>query len=198
MNEISLLRRLASPLLVLPMLIGSLALGTAPAGAAVEKTASAADVAAGLTKIQSTAEGIAKAAGADEAKAEQLLDGIEPAWEMIEATVKEKDQTAYLKLEENFTLLKIGVRSSNADKAKTAADELAATVMSYLDKNPAPADPAATEPASSSETRSAAAADTPEKPLPRTGPAGTLLTAMAGLALGLGGLATIAGARRTS
>lgn len=197
MNEISSLRRFASPLLVLPVMIGSLAFGAVPAAAAEEKSASAADVAAGLKKIQSAAEGVAKAAGADEAKAEQFLDGIEPAWEKIEATVKDKDQTAYLKLEESFTLLKIGVRSSSADKAKKASDEVAATVTGYLDKNPAPAGAAASEPAPSSATRSAAAAGTPENPLPRTGPAATLLTAMAGLALGLGGLATIAGARRT-
>ena len=193
MNQVSLLRRLASPLLVLPMLIGSLALGAAPADAADEQTASPADVAAGLKKIQSTAEGVARAAGADEAKAEQLLDGIEPAWDKIEAAVKEKDENAYLQLEEGFTLLKIGVRSADGDKAKKAAGDLAATVTSYLDKNPAPAGAAAAEAAAAAGERSAAAADTPENPLPRTGSTATLLTAMAGLALGLGGLATIAG-----
>lgn len=196
MNEISLLRRFAGALVVLAML-GVLAVGSVPAGAAPESSASPADVAAGLKKIQGTAAGVAKAAGADEAKAEQLLDGIEPAWEKIEATVKEKDPAAYLKLEENFTLLKIGVRSSNADKAKTAADELAATVTSYLGENPAPVGATTTESAPSA-TRSAAAAAMPENPLPRTGPAATLLTAMAGLMLGFGGLATIAGARRRS
>lgn len=199
MNENSLLRRLARPLVVLPMMVGVLALGAVPtAVAAEEDSASAADVAAGLKKIQSTAEGVAEAAGADEAKAAQLLDGIEPAWEKIEGTVKEKDKTAYLELEENFTLLKIGVRSSNVDKAQKAADDLAATVTSYLEKNPAPAGAAATGPAPSSETRPAAAAGAPENPLPRTGPTATPLTAMAGLALGFGGLATIVGARRSS
>lgn len=194
MNENSLFRRLASPLLVLPILIGSLALAV-PAGAEEEKSASAGDVAAGLKQIQSIAESTAKAAEQNGPKAEQLTEGIEPVWEKIEGTLRSNDKDAYVKLEDNFTLLKIGAKAGDAARAATASENVAAAVTSYLGKYPAPAGADAPE-ASSSETRSAAAAEAPEKPLPRTGPVSASLLALAGMALGIGGLATIGGARR--
>jgi hypothetical protein len=197
-NETRSVHRLASALLAAVML-GLLAFGASPAGAADEKSASAGDVADGLKKLQSIAESTAKAAGTDSAKAAQLAEGIEPVWETIEGTLRSNDKDAYVTLEDNFTLLKIGAKAGDADKATKAATNLTAAVTSYLEKYPAPAGAtAASEPEPSSATRSAAAAAaTPESPLPRTGPrSASLLTASAGLALGLGGLATIGGARR--
>lgn len=198
MNENRSVHRLASALLAAVML-GMLAVGASPANAADEKSASAGNVAAGLKKIASIAESTAKAAGTDSAKAAHLAEGIEPVWETIEGTLKSNDKDAYVKLEDNFTLLKIGAKAGDADTATKASSNLTAAVTSYLEKYPAPAGAtAATEAAPSSATRSAAAAaDAPASPLPRTGPrSASLLTTSAGLALGLGGLATIGGARR--
>jgi LPXTG-motif cell wall-anchored protein len=192
-NECRLVRRLGSPLLALPILMASLVFGGSPAGAADE--ASAADVAAGLKKIQGIVENTASAAGKDSTKAEQLMEGIEPEWEKIEGTLKSNDTDAYVALEDNFTLLKIGTRAGDAAKTTTASENVAAAVTAYLDKHPAPAE-APPEPAASGDTRSAAAASAaPGNPLPRTGPSSTSVL-LSGMALALGGLATIGGARR--
>jgi hypothetical protein len=149
-------------------------------------------VAAGLQKIQDMAAGSARAAGADAAKAEQLQGGIEPVWETIESTVKANDSTAYVALEDNFTLLKIAAKGSDSTKASTAAESVSAAAKDYLAKHPGNA-------GALSRSRSAAAADpsaetaSPDN-LPRTGPGH--LGALGGLALCLGGLGVVGGARR--
>jgi hypothetical protein len=174
------------------------ALGNAPAGAAEEK-ASPAAVAAGLEKIQGIAADSAKSVGKDNAKAEQLHSGIEPEWEKIEGTVRANDSAAYGALEDSFTLLKIAAKGADASKAAKAADSLSAAVAGYLGQHPAPeASPAPSE-AGGSRTADAAEATSPAAPtgtLARTGGGSGPLGAFAGMALGLGGLALIGGARR--
>ena len=181
MNEFRSVRRHGSRLLALPILMASLVVAGSAAGAADEPSASAADVAAGLKKIHRIVESTASAAGKDRAKAEQLIEGIEPEWEKIEGTLRSNDKDAYAVLEDNFTLLKIGTKAGDAGKATKASENVATTVTGYLDKQP---------------TRSAAATTAaPESPLPRTGPS-SVSVLLSGVALALGGLATIGGARR--
>lgn len=196
MNQSSSARRLAFAPLVALVVLSAVAFRPPGAGAA-EESASPTEVASGLQKIQGIAESVAQSAGKDSAKAEQLGEGIEPVWEKIEGTLKANDKDTYVKLEDNFTLLKIGAKAGDADKTAEASESVAAAVTGYLGKYPADTTSAA-EAAPSSASRSAAAATAPAAdPLPRTGPrSASLLTAFAGLALGIGGLATIGGARR--
>jgi hypothetical protein len=187
--------------LLVPALMAWVVWTPGAAGAATEKPgeeASADAVAAGLQTIEDIASESAKAAGNDGAKAEGLHAGIEPVWEKIEGTVKTNDSAAYVALEDNFTLLKIAAKAADPARASTASENLSEAVKSYLAKHPGEA---ASASSASSGSRSAAAesAGEPAPPasnLPRTGPVPGRLSALAGAALGLGGLALIGGARR--
>jgi len=202
LNEPRSVRRLGLPLLVLPMLLASLAFSPSPSGAspAVPEgaSASAADVASGLHKIQDIAVGVAGAVvGRDEAKAEQLHGDIEPEWQKIEDTIRAHDKDAYAGLEDTFTQLKVAAKAADAAGASKASYNVAVAVKSYLSKHPSDAKPAAAEtPGSPREASSADAAQGTSPALARTGSRSSLLTAFAGMALGLGGLALIGGARR--
>ena len=188
--------------LLVRVLLAWAVLTPAAAGAATEKAegdASADAVAAGLQRIEDIASNSADAVGKDDAKAEDLHAGIEPVWERIEGAVKANDSAAYVALEDNFTLLKIAAKTADPAKASTASGNLSEAVKNYLAQHPGDATSATA--AATSGTRSAAAesADTPApaaSKLPRTGSVSGRLSALAGAALGLGGLALIGGARK--
>ena len=198
-------RRLGFPLLLISTLIACVAFTQGPVGAAEEK-ASPDAVAARLQEIQDIAAGTAKAVGTDNAKAEDLQAGIEPVWQEIEETVRANDSSAYVALEDSFTLLKIAAKAADPSKASTASDELSSAVKSYLAKNPGDVAAgssrtaaAATSTASAVPAEgSTAGADAGAGTLARTGPASGALSGLAGMALSLGGLAVIGGARRRS
>lgn len=190
--------------LLVPALMAWAVLMPAAAGAATEKPeeeASADAVAAGLQTIEDIASNSAEAVGKDDAKAEDLHAGIEPVWEKVEGTVKANDPAAYVALEDNFTLLKIAAKAADPAKASTASDNLSEAVKNYLAQHPGDAT-SATAAASSGSRSAAAAAEQAGTPtpsaskLPRTGPVSGRLSALAGAALGLGGLALIGGARK--
>ena len=189
--------------LLVPALMAWAVLTPTGAGAATEapeEKASADAVAAGLERIEDIASESAKAAGSAGAKAEDLHAGIEPVWEKIEGTVKANDSAAYVALEENFTLLKIAAKAADPAKASTASDNLSEAVKNYLAQHPGDASSATA--AAASGSRSAAAEKQADAPtplaskLPRTGSVSGGLSALAGAALGLGGLALIGGARK--
>lgn len=187
---------------LVPALMSWAVLMPSDAGAATEKPgerAPADAVAAGLQKIEDIASNSADAAGTDAAKAEDLHAGIEPVWEKIEAAVKANDSAAYVALEDNFTLLKIAAKSADPAKASTASENLSEAVKSYLAKHPGDGDSATASASSDSRSAAAVPADTSgpsASNLPRTGSVSGGLSALAGAALGLGGLALIGGARR--
>jgi LPXTG-motif cell wall-anchored protein len=183
--------------LLVPALMACVVLTTGTAGAATERPdeqASADAVAAGLQRIEdiasNSAEAVAsnsaEAVAAGDGKAEDLHAGIEPVWEKIEGTVRANDSAAYAALEDNFTLLKIAAKSEDPARASTASENLSTAVKGYLAKHPG--DAAAAE----------SAGTAPQSPdnLPRTGSMSSRLGALAGAALGLGGLALIGGARK--
>ena len=165
-----------------------------------EGKASADAVASGLQRIQDIAASSAKAVGKDDAKAEQLQAGIEPVWDKIESTVKANDSAAYAALEDNFTLLKIAAKGADASKAAAATDSLSTAAKDYLAKHPGNAGAASRSrsaaAADSSAGTAAAAASTSPDNLPRTGSGPGDLSAFAGLALTVGGLGLVGGARR--
>ena len=202
-NEGQPMRRRGFPLLLISTLIACVAF-TPSLVAAVEEEVSPNAVAAGLQKIQDIAAGSAEAVGKDNAKAEQLQADIEPVWQEIEDTVQANDSSAYAAFEDSFTLLKIAAKGADPSKASTAADDLSSAAKSYLAKHPGDAAAGSSRTAAAAPSTASAApaegstpaADVGAGTLARTGPGSGNLRGLAGIALALGGLAVIGGARR--
>ena len=199
-NQGQPIRRLEFPLLLTSAVIACVALIPGPVGAAEEK-ASADAVATGLQTIEGIAASSAAAVGKDGGKAEQLHGDIEPVWEKIEGTVRANDSSTYVALEDSFTLLRIAAKGADPSKASKASEDLSSAVKSYLAAHPGEAAAgssrtAAAAPATSAAPAEGAAADVGPGTLARTGPASGALSGLAGIALGLGGLGVIGGARR--
>jgi outer membrane murein-binding lipoprotein Lpp len=97
---------------------------------------SAANVATGLKQIEATAADIAKAAGTDKARAQELDAKIEPVWKTIEGTVKANDQDSYITFEDNFAVLEKAAKDDDATKAQQGSDAVAKAVSAYLAKYP--------------------------------------------------------------
>ncbi len=131
------LRRLATALLLalgLAAVAGCSSRPSEPSAAAAapeDQRAGAAQVAAGLRKIDRLAKDIAGTHNAAEARA--LIDQIEPTWQQIEGTVKANDQDAYLAMEDSFALLEKAA-DRDAGSAAKGAGTVAATVAAYLAK----------------------------------------------------------------
>ena len=200
-NQGQPIRRLGFPLLLLSVLIACVTLIPGPAGAAEEK-ASADTVAAGLQKIEGIAASSAEAVGTDGAEADMLPADIERVGDKIVGTVRANDSSAYAALEDSFTLLKIAAKSADPSNASKASEGLSSAVKSYLAAHPGDASTGSSRTAAAApSTASAAPAEgstadaAGSGTLARTGASGAL-GALAGTALGLGGLAVIGGARR--
>lgn len=203
-------------LLLAPLLCASVAL-PAHAGAAEGAKLSPTEVAEGLKTIQVIA-GDVVSAGANSAKAAMIAEGIEPIWARIEDTVKANDQGSYATFEKGIGGLEAAAKAGDAAQAGGSAGVLASAVKFYVAKFPADAAAASTAAAAAPAERKAAAAPAPaeskaaarvaDAPAPaaaadagtaalaRTGDGSSALIALAGAALGLGGLAISAGARR--
>ena len=106
---------------------------SASAAVPEEERAGAAEVAAGLAKIDKLARDVV-AAGTTNA-AQGLINQIEPTWMRIEGTVKANDPDAYLALEDSFAQLAKAADGDAATAAKGAAT-VATTVAGYLAKHP--------------------------------------------------------------
>jgi hypothetical protein len=109
---------------------------TASATAPEDHRASAAEVSAGLGKIGSISAQIGLAAGADAKAAKELDDGIEPAWQAIEGTVRANDKDIYLRFEDDFAVLSKAAAAGDGPKAEQAAADVADAVKTYLAKFP--------------------------------------------------------------
>jgi hypothetical protein len=110
---------------------------TAPsssAEASQAQPASAADVAAGLRKIDQLAKQIATSAGTDKARAGSLDSQIEPTWKPIEDTVKANDQNTYLTMEDNFAVLEKAADDGDAAAAAKGSAAISSAVQAYLAK----------------------------------------------------------------
>lgn len=202
-NQGQPIRRLGLlPLFFLSVLITCVIAIPGPAGAAEEK-ASPDAVAGGLQKIEDIAASTAEFVGKNNSKAEELHADIEPVWEKIEGTVKANDSSAYVSLEDSFTLLKIAAKSADPAKASKASEGLSSAVKTYLAAHPGDAAAGSSRTAAAAPSTASAApaegstadAGAGSGTLARTGVSG-VLSALAGMALGLGGLAVIGGARR--
>jgi hypothetical protein len=192
-------------LLLAPVLWASIAL-PAQVGAAEAARLSPSEVAEGLQTIQVIA-GDVVTAGANQAKAEMIAEGIEPIWTRIEDTIKANDQGSYTTFEKGIEGLEAAARAGDADKAGGSAGVLASAVKFYVAKFPAnaAADRKAAAGPTPAESKAAvpeargadaAAPEAGDAALARTGDGSSTLIALAGAALGLGGLAIASGARR--
>jgi hypothetical protein len=107
---------------------------TTSAAAPQEQSANAAEVAAGLRKIDQLAKGIAESAGTDKARAASLDGQIEPTWKPIEDTVKANDQDTYLTMEDNFAVLEKAADEGDAAAATKGSAAISSAVQAYLAK----------------------------------------------------------------
>jgi LPXTG-motif cell wall-anchored protein len=180
-----------------PVVLASIAI---PAGRsdAAEQTVSQNTVTEGLKTIERAASEIAEFAGEDQEKAQAELTAIQPVWSLIEHTLRANDSDAYAAIEKAIEGLEAATNADDANQADSALKALGEASKSYAAK---PASGAST-PAPAPGGRSAAAAPAPaaaeagDAALARTGSASDALAALAGLALALGGLSIIGGARR--
>jgi len=107
---------------------------TTSAAAPQEQSANAAEVAAGLRKIDQFAKGIAESAGTDKARAASIDGQIEPTWKPIEDTVKANDQDTYLTMEDNFAVLEKAADEGDAAAATKGSAAISSAVQAYLAK----------------------------------------------------------------
>ena len=98
------------------------------------QSAGAAEVAAGLRKIDQLAKDISASAGTDKARAASLDSQIEPTWKSIEDTVKANDQNTYLAMEDNFAVLEKAADDGNAAAATKGSAAISSAVQDYLAK----------------------------------------------------------------
>jgi hypothetical protein len=89
-----------------------------------------------MRKIDQIAKEIAESAGTDKARAANLAEQIEPAWQPIEGTVKSNDQDAYIAMEDNFAVLDKAAETGDAAGAAKGAAAISTTVQAYLVKYP--------------------------------------------------------------
>lgn len=94
----------------------------------------AAEVAAGLRKIDQIAQDIAASAGRDKARATNLAGQIEPVWKPIEDTIRANDQATYLTMEDTFAALKKAADEGDAAAAAKGAATISSAVRDYLAK----------------------------------------------------------------
>jgi len=109
---------------------------TASSSAPEDHRAPAAEVTAGLGKINSIGAQIGLLAAADAKAAKELDDTIEPAWQAIEGTVRTNDKDLYIRFEDDFATLSKAAADGDGPKAQQASVDIAGAVKAYLAKFP--------------------------------------------------------------
>jgi hypothetical protein len=98
--------------------------------------APAAQVTAGLGKIGAIVAQVSLAAGTDAKSAKQLNEGIEPAWQQIEGTIRANDKDLYIRFEDDFAALSKAASAGDGAKAQQTAADITDAVKAYLAKYP--------------------------------------------------------------
>jgi LPXTG-motif cell wall-anchored protein len=192
-------------LLMAPMVLTLIAIPAGRSDAAEEKVSSA-TVSEGLKTIQRASEAVV-AAGEDRTKAQEAANAITPVWELIETTIKANDNDAYLDFEEALHNISSAALAGDPTQAGEAAGIFGTAAKSYVAKfpervataaaaTPTPAPARKGDAAGGSAAPAPAPAQAGDAALARTGSTTNALAALAGLALALGGLAVMGGARR--
>jgi hypothetical protein len=115
---------------------GSKTKDTASTTAPEDHRASAAEVTAGLGNIGGIVAQVSLAAGADSKAAKELDNGVEPAWQAIEGTVRANDKDLYIRFEDDFAALSKAAAAGDGPKAEQASADIADAVKAYLAKFP--------------------------------------------------------------
>lgn len=201
MKESSRVQRRRFLVWLAPVVLASIVLSAGRTEAA-EQTVSENTVTEGLKTIERAASEIAEYAGEDKERAQAELTAIQPVWSLIEHTLRANDNDAYVAIEEAIGGLEAATNADDADQADSALKALGEASKSYSPKpaasgapTPAPAKGGRTA-ATATPTPAPAAAEAGDATLARTGSTSDALAALAGLALALGGLSIIGGARR--
>ena len=181
-----------------PVVLASIVI---PAGRseAAEQTVAENTVTEGLKTIERAASEIAEFAGEDREKAQAELTAIQPVWSLIEHTLRANDNDAYAAIEKAIEGLEAATNADDAEQADSALKALGEASKSYSAKPASGASTPAPAPggrSAAAATPAPAAAEAGDAALARTGSASDALAALAGLALALGGLSIIGGARR--
>ena len=113
------------------LLLAGLAL-TALVGCSSGKGSATTTTLAPEERISSDADA---AAGTDKAMAKPAIEKLEPIWQAIEGTVKQKEPDQYAQIEEDLALLDKGA-DGDASSTRKGADDLVRTVDAYLAKHP--------------------------------------------------------------
>lgn len=115
---------------------GGTSAATSPtsAAAAPERSATAAEVATNMRKIEQIAKQIAQSAGTNKAEAAGLDAQLEPLWKPIEGIVRLNDQDTYLAIEDGFAALEKAADEGNAAAAANGAAGITSAVQPYLAK----------------------------------------------------------------
>ncbi|HEV7862008.1 MAG TPA: hypothetical protein VGR20_04880, partial [Acidimicrobiia bacterium] len=100
------------------------------------KRAPAAEVTAGLGKIDALVAQIGLAASADSKAAKDLTDGIEPTWQAIEGTIRANDKDLYIRFEDDFAALKKAAEAGDGTKAQQTAADISDAAKAYLARFP--------------------------------------------------------------
>lgn len=189
-------------LVLAPLLLGSIVI---PAGRSDAEDAkpTAAQVADGLKSLQHHVDEVAEYAAGNKTKALNHWNEAHETWEGIEATIRDTHKDSYVAYEAALTDLETAVKEGDGKGAEEEAAAMANTTKNYLTTfSVAPGagesrTAAAATPAPAPASDAAAAGDqAPTGTLARTGNGASALTALAGAAFGLGGLALIGGSRR--
>jgi hypothetical protein len=109
---------------------------TAASAAPEDHRAPAAEVTAGLGKINSISGQIALAATADAKAAKELDVTIEPVWQAVEGTIRANDKDLYIRFEDDFAALSKAAEAGDGEKAQQASTDIAEAVKAYLAKFP--------------------------------------------------------------
>ena len=93
-----------------------------------------ATVTAGLEQMPATIAAAIAAIGAADAKAK--LDAIEALWASFEGTVRDKDATLYLAIEDQLTPLQRQIGDGDSAAATATATTMSGLFTEYLEKHP--------------------------------------------------------------
>ncbi|HEX2782083.1 MAG TPA: hypothetical protein VHN36_00755 [Ilumatobacteraceae bacterium] len=93
-----------------------------------------ATVTAGLQQMPATIAAAIASIGASDAKAK--LDAIEELWASFEGTVRDKDATLYLAIEDQLTPLQRQIGDGDAAAATATATTMSGLFTEYLEKHP--------------------------------------------------------------
>lgn len=94
-----------------------------------------AEVTDGLTQLTAIVNEVADSIGSDAAAATEAEGRIERIWSSIEGTVKANEPDTYVRIEDEFALIRKTLALTDPVKARAAADAVVQAADGYLDRH---------------------------------------------------------------